>query len=289
MWIVYSLITALTLATSDALTKRALSSRNEYFVAWARLIFALPLLFLSLIFTGIPHLDGTFWIAVICGLPLEIAAMILYTKALKVSPLSMTMPFLALTPIFLIITSDLILGEKVSLNGAIGILLMAIGSYTLNIHKIGYHILEPIKAIFRERGSVMMIIVALIFSFTSSLGKLAIEHSSPLFFGSFYFIALTVLFTPIAFIKTGGNLSIKKKDIKPLALIGVTYSMMICFHMIAVSMINVAYMISIKRTSLLFSMIYGYFLFREEKVAEKTIGGLIMLAGFVLIVLPLDS
>jgi uncharacterized membrane protein len=44
-------------------------------------------------------------------------------------------------------------------------------------------------------------------------------------------------------------------------------------------------MISIKRTSLLFSMIYGYFMFREERIGEKTIGAILMLAGFMLIVL----
>jgi drug/metabolite transporter (DMT)-like permease len=181
--------------------------------------------------------------------------------------------------------SNLILGEKVSLNGAIGILLMAIGSYTLNIHKIRYTLLEPIKAIFRERGCVMMIIVAFIFSITSSLGKMAIEHSSPIFFGSFYFVLVTILFTPIAIKKNKGKISLAKKDIMPLISIGITYSLMIIFHMIAISMSNVAYMISIKRTSLLFSIIYGWILFKEEKITEKIVGGMIMLIGFILIVL----
>ena len=44
-----------------------------------------------------------------------------------------------------------------------------------------------------------MIGVALIYCFTASLGKIAIEHSSPLFFAVTYFIALTVFFAPIAF------------------------------------------------------------------------------------------
>lgn len=284
MWIIYSLLTAFSLATSDALTKRALSSRDEYFIAWARLLFALPVLVMSLLFVEIPSLDQTFWVAVLCALPLEIAAIILYTKALKVSPISLTMPFLALTPLFLIVMSYIILGEKVSFVGSLGILLVAIGSYTLNIHKIRHTVFEPVKAIFKEKGSVLIIIVAFIFSITSSLGKVAIEHSSPVFFGSFYFILVTILFTPIALQKNRGGISVTKKDIIPLSSIGITYSMMIIFHMIAMSMANVAYMISIKRTSLLFSILYGHLLFKEEKIAEKAIGGTIMLAGFVLIV-----
>ncbi len=284
MWIIYSLLTAFSLATSDALTKRMLTSGDEYFVAWARLLFALPVLIISLIFIEIPALDKTFWSATICALPLEITAIILYTKALKESPISVTIPFLALTPLFLVFTSYIILGEKVSALGIIGILLMAIGGYTLNIHKIRQTLLEPIKAIFKEKGSVFMIVVAFIYSITSSLGKMAIEHSSPVFFGSFYFIIVAVLFTPIAFQKNKGKISITKKDIIPLSSIGITYSMMVIFHMIAMSMVSVAYMISVKRTSLLFSIIYGHLLFKEEMIAEKAIGGIIMLAGFILIV-----
>ncbi len=284
MWIIYSLLTAFSFATSDALTKRVLASRDEYYVAWVRLLFSLPVLFISLLFVEIPHLNKTFWLATICALPLEITAIILYTKALKISPISLTMPFLALTPLFLIVMSYVILGERVSLKGGIGIFLMAIGSYTLNIHKIRHTILEPVKAIFREKGSVMMIIVAFIFSITSSLGKMAIENSSPIFFGSFYFILVTFFFTPIAVGKNKGKISIVKKDVIPLIPIGVTYSMMILFHMLAMSLSNVAYMISIKRTSLLFSVLYGHFLFKEEKIAEKALGSIIMFLGFVLIV-----
>src|SRR4030067_3401137 len=130
----------------------------------------------------------------------------------------------------------------------------------------------------------MMIIFAFIFSFTASLGKMAIEHSSPIFFGGFYFILVTILFTPIALIKNKGKIAIERKDMAPLMSIGVTYSMMIIFHMLAMSMSQVAYMISIKRMSLLFSILYGYLLFKEEKIIERAIGGVIMFAGFVLIV-----
>lgn len=285
MWIIYSLLTAFSLATSDALTKRALVSRDEYFVAWTRLLFALPVLVPILFFIEIPSLDRTFWIATLSALPLEIAALILYTKALKVSPLSLTMPFLALTPLFLIIMAYVIVGESVSIYGGIGIMLVALGSYTLNLHKMKYSLLEPVKAIFREKGSVMIILVAFIFSITASLGKIAIDHSSPFFFGSFYFILITILFTPIAMVKNRGGLKISKKDILPLSSIGVTFALMIIFHMLAMSLVNVAYMISIKRTSLLFSILYGHLLFREEKIAEKALGAIIMLLGFVLIVI----
>ncbi len=285
MWIIYSLLTAFSLATSDTLTKRVLVSRDEYFVAWARLIFCLPLLLLSFLFVDIPTLDRTFWIATFCALPLEILAIILYTKALKVSPISLTVPFLALTPLFLIVISYIVLGEKVSVYGGIGILLMAVGSYALNLHKISKDLFAPIKAIFREKGSLLMIAVAFIYSFTSSLGKLAIEHSSPVFFGSFYFVLVVIFFTPIAFAGSQEKLVISKKDAMPLMFVGLTYAMMIIFHMIAISMTQVAYMISVKRMSLFFSIFFGYLIFKEQNIRERTFGSVILFSGFLFIVL----
>jgi uncharacterized membrane protein len=85
-------------------------------------------------------------------------------------------------------------------------------------------------------------------------------------------------------VKNRGRLKISKKDILPLSSIGVTFALMIIFHMLAMSLVNVAYMISIKRTSLLFSILYGHLLFKEEKITEKVLGAIIMLFGFVLIV-----
>jgi len=273
------------LATSDAIAKMVLAVRDEYLVAWMRLLFALPVFVITLLLIEVPPLDRTFWVASSIALPLEIAAIILYVKALKTSPMSFSIPFLTLTPIFLVVVSYFLLGEKISLPGAAGIFLIASGGYMLNIHKAWGSPLEPVRAILRERGVMMMIAVAFIYSFTSSLGKMAIEHSSPLFFGGFYFILVTLLFTPVVIWKNRGKILIAKRDILPLSLAGLTYSLMIIAHMVALSLTKVAYMISVKRMSVFFSIMYGYLIFRERNIRERVLGSIVMFTGFLLIVL----
>ena len=282
-WIVLSLISAFTLATSDALTKKVLSRSNEYIVAWLRLVFSLPLLFVSLLFIPLPELDKYFYIAFFVSLPLEILSIILYMKALRLSPLSLTLPFLALTPVFLIFASYFILGEKVSLRGSLGILLIASGSYTLNISKIKEGIFEPLKVITKEKGSLLMIGVALIYSITSSLGKMAIEHSSPLFFGATYFAAIVLLFTPIALYK-GRSAWGGQRLPQALLLPGIFYSLMVVSHMVAMSIAKVAYVISVKRMSLLIGVFYGYLFFKEKNIRERLSGAMLMFVGFLMIV-----
>jgi len=61
VWVIFALISAFTLATSDALTKKALKDSNEYLAAWFRLFFSLPLLLAILFFIPVPQLDKEFF------------------------------------------------------------------------------------------------------------------------------------------------------------------------------------------------------------------------------------
>ncbi len=282
-WVLLSLIAAFTLATSDALTKKSLTSHNEYIIAWLRLIFSLPLLLILFLFIPVPELGKEFYTAFAISLPLELFSIILYIKALRLSPLSLTLPFLALTPVFLIFISYVILGERVSSVGAIGIFFIAAGSYTLNISKIKEGIFEPLRSITRERGSVLMIGVALIYSLTSTLGKVAIQHSSPLFFGSTYFTALALFFAPIAFYMNKEK-KMESKTILSVILPGIFYSLMVVSHMIAISLAKVAYVISVKRMSLIIGVLYGYLFFKEKNIGERFIGASLMFIGFIMVV-----
>ncbi len=287
LWIALALVSAFALATSDALTKKALALHNEYLIAWLRLVLTLPVLFVTLLFIPVPPLDASFFRAFFAALPLEIASVILYVKALKLSPLSLTLPFLSLTPVFLIVLPRIVLGEEVSALGAFGILCIAAGGYLLNIRDVRKGILEPVYAIARERGVVCMIIVAVIYSFTSTLGKMAIVHSSALFFAVTYFTALVIAFTPVALYKGRSELRgiIGSGAITASVLPGLFYAAMIISHMIAMSLTQVAYMISVKRLSLIFGVIYGYVLFRESGIRERLAGTALMIAGFALIIL----
>ena len=54
-------------------------------------------------------------------------------------------------------------------------------------------------------------------------------------------------------------------------------------HFIAIAHIEVAYMVAVKRTSLLFGMLYGAWLFREPGLSRNLLAGGLMVAGVVLI------
>lgn len=195
-WIFIALMAGFGAATSDALVKRFFSGLTPYEMGLIRLLYALPSMILIFSFVSWPETDLTFWLCIAAALPLEITAFLIYMKALKVSPLSISIPFLAFTPVFVVLTGWIVLGEKVSLGGFGGIALIVAGSYILNLSQLASGWSHPLRAAFREPGSRYMILISFIYALTSTFGKLAIVHSEPVFFGMIYSILMTAVVAP---------------------------------------------------------------------------------------------
>ncbi len=285
LWFTLALATALSVATGDALTKKFFGRFSPYEMAVAASLYSLPFLLISIPFIPIPELDGIFWRTVCILIPLDTFAFYLYMKAIKLSPLSLSIPFLSFTPVFMIGTGFFILGEIPHSWGLLGIGLVVIGSYTLNASEVRYGYLAPFRAIFKEPGSWLMLIVSLLYSFLAVLGKKAIQHSSPLFFG-FFFLAAFDLATLLVFplltrIQWGTLLRMPRKGL----CIGLMLFLHVIFHSLAISMVKAVYMISVKRMSILFSVIYGWLLFKEAEISNRMLGALIMFLGVVCITL----
>jgi drug/metabolite transporter (DMT)-like permease len=274
-WFFFALLSAVSLATADALTKRFFSDPSAYEMGLIRVGCAFPWYVLSLFVIPWAATDRTFWLCLAAGLPLEVIAFYSYMKAIRSSPLSLTLPFLAFTPGFIIFTGWALLGEEVTPGGFWGIVLIITGSYVLNLSKAPSGVLEPFRAIFREPGSRLMLLVSFIYAFTSVIGKLAILHSNPYFFGATYNISLAfMLVALLPFARTA----------KPAkSIFGKPWAAFALGGMVSLSMFKAAYMISIKRTSLLFGVLYGAWLFQEEKITERLTGAVIMLIGVFLI------
>ena len=283
-WFVYAFVCALSLATADALSKKALDDNiDSSIVAWVRTGYTLPFMAAIIPFIEKPELDSIFYMAMFLAVPLDIIALLLYMKAIKVSPLSLTLPFLSLTPVFLIGTSYIILGERPDKSGFIGIVLVVIGAYLLNVHTISRGLLEPFKAIAKEQGSVLMIIVAFTFSIGACIGKIAVQHSNPIFFSVVYSFLLSLfLFLVISF---RNKQFLSKVTSRPILflLIGILITIMIITHVKAINLVEVAYMVSVKRLSILFGVIYGVVFFKETNIKERLLGATVMVSGIIMI------
>lgn len=284
-WFVYALLCALFLASADVCAKKALGRVNEYLVAWGRLVCAAPLFVPIAPWREVASLGPQFWLIVLILLPFEITAIFLYNRAIKVSDLSITTPFLGLTPLFLAGTAFIVLGERLSVAGFAGIVLIVVGAYMLNVSQLRQGLLAPIAAIAREPGSRLMVIVALLYSITALLGKMAAQLAGPLLFAAIYSVTVVAILTPAA-LRTARAGLLRKAFCNPWFLaLGPCYGLMMICHLNAIVMVEASYMISVKRCSLLFGIMYGRLIFKESGFRERISGGVVMIAGILCITL----
>ncbi len=289
LWLPLSLLCAFSLATADAATKKYLSAYTARELAVVRSGFAALLLAPLLFVVPFPDIPAPFWAWVAAAIPLEILAMLLYVRAIRDSPLSLTLPYLAFTPVFIVATGFLLLGEEVSLLGFCGILLVVAGAYLLNFEHILANprggLLAPFRAISRERGSRLMLAVAFIFSVTSVLGKGALQYVSPLFFGAFYFTLIGVITLAIFTVRQPHIVTVLWRRTAVHLFIGLMMALMVVTHFFAMEQVEVSYMIAVKRSSLLFGIVYGALLFKERQLMQHLAAASLMIAGVVLIAL----
>jgi drug/metabolite transporter (DMT)-like permease len=285
-WLSLTLISAFCIATADALTRKYLQGYTARELVIIR--FGMPglLLLPLLVVQPLPELATEFWYWTAALIPLEVTAMLLYSQAIRDTSLSLTLPYLAFTPVFNTLTGYVLLQEQVSLVGFSGILLVVFGAWLLNLeHARGerFDVFAPFRAIVTERGSRLMLITAALYSMTSVLGKGALAYTTPVFFGTLYYVVIG--FTVIVVFSIGARTQahvLWRRPVPHLA-IGLFMGVMVLTHFFAIQHVEVAYMIAVKRTSLLFGILYSIVLFHERARVEHFLAGFLMLAGVYLI------
>lgn len=283
MWFSLALATAFFASLNDLFAKKFFSHLSYYEMAVYPMVYSFPFFLAALLAVEVPLLDRLFFFSFAASLPINTLGFILYMKAIKISPLSLTVPYLAFTPAFMIVTGYLFLGETPGISGIIGILLIVVGGYVLNLDLNNFSFLSPFFAVTKEKGSLIMLFVAFIFSFAAAVGKVGILHSSPLYFSVSFFLVFTVFIVSILLIFRKISLrNLMRYRTKGL-IAGAAMFLHILFHGIAISLTKAAYMMAIKRLSIVFSVLYGGILFKETNLGTRLAGAFLMLMGSAMI------
>jgi drug/metabolite transporter (DMT)-like permease len=284
-WIFPALLTAFMTASQDAWVKRCFSNLSMYDMLAFPMAYSLPLFYLVLPHIPIPVLDRTFAIYFIALIPVNLIGFLLHMRAIQVSPLSLSLPYLAFTPVFIFFTGFVILGEIPNGWGVFGVCIIVAGAYVLNINPGLYSPLAPFIAFGRERGSVLMLLTAFIYSFGAVMGKKAIEHSSVMFFTTSFF-AVFNLVCLVGMLLTGKTRlnRLARFPLKGAVAGGLLFGHALC-HGWAISMTKAVYMIAVKRLSIVFGVVYGGLFFHERHLLYRMVGTGLMVAGAAVVTL----
>lgn len=286
MWIILSFLSAFSSTAKFIIGKVSTNNSNDLVAAFSMQFFAAIVLLPFVISAGIPKLTSSYWLSLL-GLIVTIPAWsLLYIKALKLSPLSVSVPMLAFNPVFTAFLAIFFDKRLPDFFGWLGIIFIGLGLYLSRVDERFFKEgpLYPFKKIGKEKGALAMLGVGFIWSIGAYFSKINSLGSSPLFFA----FSSTLIGSIILFIfsrkKNVLHFNDLKNNFSNLALLGVANGAGELSFGAALSYGFTPYVVSIVRTSILWSSLAGWLFFKEKFTRVKAIGLILMFLGVLLII-----
>jgi len=230
--------------------------------------------------------DSAYWLPAAVSVALNVAANLMYFRAVTVSPFSQMVPLLSLTPMFTALAAIPLVGEYPTPRQWAGIGAATLGAVVLQ-SGVGGSLRQLWKSFLAEPGAPLMTGVAVLWAVASALDKAAIRHAEGLFHGLVlnWGVAAVLLFLLLA-----------RKETKllrglpgiawPLALalaVGVTA---LGLQLRAYVLWPVGIVETVKRgIGCLLALLVGRVFFGEAVTDRKLLATLLMVAGVALILL----
>lgn len=291
------------LALGAAIVNSAVQATQKWLVSATRyskvsiafivsLISALVLFLFSFFVIGLPAIDSRFWFAVAITGILNFVALPIMLKAYELGEFSSVYSMILMTPVFLLGTSFLFLGELPSWPGFVGVIFTIIG---LIVVTRSSHLDHPANPLLRK-GNWLGIIVALIWSVSINFDKLAAQYSDPFFSPVIILAMMSLGYATYLLIKhqalivrvdgpTSAATTIPRLVIVGALLLGVAMALSNILHNAALLHGLASYTIAVKRLGVLFGVVWGWIFFKEKNIGKKVVGAALAVVGVIAIVL----
>ncbi len=285
MGIFTCLAAAATLAYRDIISKQISKDISEILSAFTSFFYALPfylIILLGLWLAGYEDFSlGFNFVYLILARSLT-DAFAEYFKMLAFArgDLSLVSPFLSLSPIFVLIFSPLITGDPLTTTGIVSIGMIVAGSLV---------IAWPDKALNVDRASRRSAIVtatlgAFFLGINTCFDRLAVQAGSPVMAGFSMTLVAAVLLAPFA-LRGKGYLSNMRASNKPLLQRGLLETLYMCLKLTALQHLQGPYVIGLVKSSIIFSVLGGKVVFKEEAFGKRMIGATLVFGGIVCILI----
>jgi uncharacterized membrane protein len=292
MWIWLALVAAVANAGTSFSLKRAVEHGGAVVSTFAaRLVAGVLLLGLVAAVDAWHALTPEYWRAVSLVLVPEVMGTICLTLALRRGDLSLVQPIMGLLPGLVMLGGIVLLDEMPSPHAGFGVALVTLGVYCVGLQG-GGSLLEPVRALGRERASWFALAAAVSWSLSTLVHKRGIAAVGPfpwaatLAFVSAFGLGIAI---PLLARRGPGSLDLPEQR-KPWAVFvaaaGLGFAVQQMGLHTALRMTQTGYVISITSTSILFATALGIIVLRERAAARtRAAGALLVCCGATLIAL----
>ncbi len=292
-WLFWTILSAVFVALANITRKEGLKKEHALEFATTRSLLA-SIMILPLIF--FVDFSVPVWI-ILLMLFIGFAAAfgrLFYSKAYRHMDVSSVAPMRNLSPFFLVILAIVFLKETVTMNQLLGIGLLLVGAYVLQIdHKIS-NLKAPFAKIWKSKHYHYIIFGALVYSFTAMLDKYVVNSMQSAGHGTnaqftmifFIWISLSATLSLMTAVKYKFFIEIKHAWHKGWLWIVLSAAFAVgatVTYYLAISMAFVGIVIPVKRLSTLFETLIGGELFHEKGLMLKMVACVIMISGAILV------
>lgn len=286
MWYIFALLSALT-ATVRRGSEKQLSHQLHYFtVGWVTQLYSLPIVIVAQMLVGEFFnpltLGMRFW------LPTLISSVVLfplfiycYINAIKHGELSSVLPLQSLTPVFSLITGMIFIDQVPTATAVLGIFIVTIGIYILNLK--GKYLHNPLKVFRGDRPNTLMLASIVITAIAGACDKAAMQVSDPVYYTLMgTCINFLVLWVITGFLKLNQYSTIKRHT-RTLFLSGTLKGTSYLLYVFALDSGPLAYVSTIKSASILMGSLVGFVYFKERATKVKVIALALITVGSVIL------
>ena len=288
-WFILAFISALFSAASAVSEKKVLFSMNaldfSFIVSLITLLFSVPFFFMI----HLAEITSTGLVILFVKTLLSAGAFLCVMLSIKNLEISEALPLLALSPGLVAIAGVIFINDILSGIEWIGIILMVIGAYILELRKGNKNLLDPFKAMFSFSKYSYVFIALILFTATSILDRVLLKGYKfpPYTFMAFQQLFYSVIFAAAVLINHKDTIkqvkSLDKKIFYMIIAISVFTVIYRYTQIEATKLAPVALVLSVKRLSVLFAVIFGGKLFSEKNLYRKIAAVIIILAGATLL------
>ncbi len=288
-WFILAFISALFSAASAVSEKKVLFSMDaldfSLIVSLVTLLCSIPFFF-AIRFNEI--LSVSVAVLFIKTL-LSAGAFLCVMLSIKNLEISEALPLLALSPGLVAVAGVIFINDSLNLREWLGVILMVIGAYILELKKGNINLLSPFKTFFSVSKYSYVFIALILFTVTSLLDRVLLKEYKlpPLTFMAFQQLFYAFIFLVIFYISKRSIVrqfkSVSKNAIYLIIAVALFTVIYRYTQIEATKLAPVALVLSVKRLSVLFAVIYGGKLFSEENLYRRVAAVVIILIGTTLL------
>ncbi len=276
-WIIFAIISGLFVSAREIYIKRYINYSAEIVGFTTRLFGSVILIIVAykskIVIVDIP----VFFIITFSSVIITAITTVIRLRLIKQEDISLTTPWLGTIPVFMVLWTALIFHEVPSWTSLIGILLVCIGSFAIGVTGKTMHF---------NKASFLMLLIAILIGFTTSMDKIAILASTAITYTLVWTLSSTVLMFGIAKKNSSKVLIIDKHlFIQAIFWVGEFVCQMLSVQYSSVLTSGTTYVKTLTMINIVITTFLGSIVFKEQDLKKRVFSSLLIFLGASIIVL----